>query len=183
MQEFYSSQLDERTCNVMGYKGDEARVVIPRQLAGKDVTILFDGLFKYHDEITYLKIPSTVTNIGSYMFEGCTGLKEIKLPDSLKEIWENAFARSSIREIVIPDGVTTIMPYTFRDCKELRKVVLGKGVRKVCQGAFEGCDKLKEVVNNSGVKIGPEAYDSGVPEFSVHDEAVHTKGYDQVGKK
>ena len=183
MQNFFTSQLDENTCSIMGYNGDEERVVIPATLGGKKVTILFDGLFKNHPEIRFLKIPSTVTNIGSYLIQGCTKLKSIKLPEGLTEMWDYAFAKSSIEEILIPDSVEVIMPYTFKDCKKLKKVVCGKGMKKICEGAFEGCDKLKEVIYGPEVEISPKAYDSGVPEFSVHEKAVHTRGYNDFVKR
>lgn len=183
MQNFYTSTLDETQCSIMGYDGDENRVVIPKEMAGKKVTILFDALFKNHTEITHVKIPSTVTNIGSYMFAGCTKLKEIKLPDSLTEIWEYGFAKSNFEELVIPDGVEIIMPYTFKDCKRLKKIVFGKNLKKICSGAFEGCSKLKEVVYGPGVDVSPDAYETGIPEYSVHEKAMQTKGYDDVGKK
>ena len=182
MQDFFTSQLDEFNISIMGYRGDENRVVIPAKMAGKNVTILFDALFKNHPEITYVKIPNTVTNIGSYMFEGCTKLKEIKLPDSLTEIWEYGFAKSSFEELYIPDGVEVIMPYTFKDCKKLKKIVFGKGLKKICDGAFEGCPKLKEVVYGKGVEVSPLAYETGIPEYSVHEKAMQTAGYDEVGK-
>ena len=123
MQNFFTSQLDENTCSIMGYSGDEERVVIPAILGGKKVTILFDGLFKNHPEIRFLKIPATVTNIGSYL------------------------------------------------------------IQKICEGAFEGCEKLKEVVYGPEVEISPKAYDSGVPDFSVHEKAVHTRGYNDFVKR
>ena len=183
MQDFFTSQLDEYSCSIMGYRGDEERVVIPAKMAGKEVRILFDGLFKNHPEIKVLKIPRTVTNIGSYLIQGCTKLHSIKLPDGLTEIWEYAFAQSSIEEIVIPDGVEIIMPYTFKDCKKLKKVVCGKGLKKICEGAFEGCDKLKTVEYGPGVEVSPLAYETGIPEYSVHEIAMKTAGYSEAGKK
>lgn len=183
MADFYTKTMDEETCCIMGYKGNSVRVVIPATLAGKRVTILYDALFKNHKEITSVKIPETVTNIGSFMFEGCTKLKKVELPEGLTDIWEYGFAKSSIEEITIPDGVRTIMPYTFKDCKNLKKVVCGRGLRKICAGAFEGCPKLKEVIHSDKVKVSPEAYETGVPEYSVHEEAVRAPGYADVGKK
>lgn len=182
MQEFFTSQLDEYSCSIMGYRGDEERVVIPANMAGKDVKILFDGLFKNHNEIRFLKIPKTVTNIGSYFIQGCNKLHYVKLPDGLTEMWEYAFAKSSIEEIEIPDGVEIIMPYTFKDCKKLKRVVCGKGLKKICEGAFEGCDKLKEVVYGKSVEVSPLAYETGIPEFSVHEKAMKTAGFNDVGK-
>ena len=177
MADFFTKIMDEETCCIMGYSGNMKRVVIPANLAGKKVTILYDALFKGHTEITEIKIPQTVTNMGSYIFDGCSKLKKVELPEGLTDIWEYGFARSSIEEITIPDGVRTIMPYTFKDCKELKKVVCGRGLRKICAGAFEGCEKLEDVVCGPQVKVSPEAYDTGIPDFSVHEQAVQAPGY------
>ena len=48
-------------------------------------------LFMNGEEITDLKIPNTVTSIGSDAFKGCTGLTSVTLPNSITSIGNYAF--------------------------------------------------------------------------------------------
>ena len=41
--------------------------------------------------LTDVKIPNSVTYIGMYAFDGCTGLTEVKIPDSVRTIGTGAF--------------------------------------------------------------------------------------------
>jgi hypothetical protein len=158
MQEFRYKLIDDETYCVMTYRGDEKEIVIPDLCNGKPVTVLYDDLFKGHAEITSVKIPDSVREIGGFVFDGCAGLKSVRLPASLESMWQYAFVRSSIEEIVIPDGVKQIIPFTFKDCKRLRKVVCGAGLRAVGAWAFEGCDALEEFVCGKDVDVSPEAF-------------------------
>ncbi len=53
-------------------------------------------------------------------FSSCSGLKEIRLPKTIKTIGKNAFPNSSKLEVVIPSGVTNIKNFNI---KNLDKVV------------------------------------------------------------
>ena len=65
-------------------------------------TILFDGvsanplsfaghLYQDGQEITELTIPESITTIGSFSFNGCTGLTSVTIPKSVKSIGQSAF--------------------------------------------------------------------------------------------
>ncbi len=157
MQDFIYKMIEDGTYCVMSYQGDEAEVVIPDD---RDVTILYDDLFKGHTEITSVHIPDTVTDMGEFLFDGCTGLRQLRLPARLTTLWGLTFVRSSIEEIVLPDGVESIPPFAFKDCKDLKKVVCGSGLKRIHAWAFGGCGQLKEVVHGPHVEVSPEAYRS-----------------------
>ena len=65
-------------------------------------------------------IPSTVTNIGSDAFNGCT----------------------KISTVVIPSGVTAIGASAFADCSKLRTVTIPASVLSIGSGVFENCEML-----------------------------------------
>ena len=50
-------------------------------------------------------------------------------------------------DLVIPDNVTSINSYAFRNCKDLISVTIGNGVTSIGESAFYDCDKLVEVYN------------------------------------
>ena len=69
------------------------------------------------------KIPSSVTEIGGYAFDGCSGLTRIEIPPSVTSIGEAAFSDcSGLTRIKIPSSVTSIGNYAFRDCIGLKDV-------------------------------------------------------------
>lgn len=166
MQEFIYKMIGENgTWCAAGYRGDEPEVTIPAMYCGQPVTILFDDLFKGHPEITAVHIPGTLTEIGGFVFDGCSALRNLVLPSSVENMWQYAFVRSSIEEIVLPEKLTYIAPFVFKDCKKLRKVVCNGNLKEICAKAFEGCDILTELVNAEHVIVSPR---HGAPNLQLN---------------
>ena len=160
MQEFLFKMTEAETFSVTGYTGDEAEVVIPKMHWGRPVTVLFDDLFKGHAEITSVRIPDTVTDIGEFAFDGCRNLRHVELPEDLEHIWPYAFARCGIEEIRLPDKILSVAPFTFKDCRDLKKIVCGSGMKKIYGYAFSGCESLSELLFAPGVNIDPLAFET-----------------------
>ncbi len=159
MQDFYFKLLETDSFAVMGYRGNEKDVIIPDIYWGRPVTIIGDDIFKGHKEITSVHIPETVTDIGGFVFDGCEELRHVRLPSGLRNMWQYAFVRSGIEEIVLPAGVKTIVPFTFKDCRKLRKVVCNDDLEEICAWAFGGCDRLEEVIHGPAVRISDKAFE------------------------
>ena len=71
---------------------------------------------------------SSVTSIGNYAFEGCSGLASITIPDSVTSIGGSAFSGcSGLTSITIPDSVTSIGNYAFRNCSGLESITVEQG--------------------------------------------------------
>ena len=93
---------------------------------------------------TYNDVP--VTSIYDNVFKN-TAITTVIIPDSITSIGNWAFKNcSSLTEIVIPDSVTSIGNFAFEGCSSLKSVVIGDGVTWICIGAFEGCSSLTSVV-------------------------------------
>lgn len=75
-------------------------------------------------ELSDITIPSTVTTIGQASFVACKKLTNINLPNSIKEIETNAFAYSGLKEIEIPENVTSIGAFAFEGATSLKTVRL-----------------------------------------------------------
>lgn len=75
-------------------------------------------------------------NLGDFAFSGFKKLSIIQLPLSLTKVGSNAFSRSGLQMIEIPDKVSTVGGDAFAYCDMLNTVVIGKGVKSFSQGAF-----------------------------------------------
>ncbi len=84
----------------------------------------------------YESYTSTLNSIGSHAFYNCKNLLTIKLPEKITKIEANAFARSGLKEVTIPDAVTTIGGDAFAYCEQLTRVIIGSKVRSMAQGVF-----------------------------------------------
>ena len=69
------------------------------------------------------------------------------------------FACDAIREVVIPDGVTTIGHRAFYGCERLSTVTLPDSVTAIGDDAFNGCIRLVSVDVGEGLKtLGVQAF-------------------------
>lgn len=160
MQDYIFKPAGDGTYCVTGYTGDEKEVVIPDSYGSGVITVIGDGLFSGHGEITSVRIPDTVTNMGEFIFDGCENLRRIDLPSNLECLWGYTFVRCGIEEITLPDKLVTIPPFAFKDCKNLRRVACGKGLQKIYSWAFGGCDKLTELIRDDSVEVSPHAFET-----------------------
>lgn len=131
------------------------------------VTRIRDEAFRFNDNITGISIPDSVTWIGKQAFRGCEKLIGIKLPESLESLVRQGrhfMDCTSLKSIVIPDGVTEIPQHTFRGCTGLEQVTLPANLTTIQQAAFQDCTSLKQItipaslthINGSSVFAGCE---------------------------
>ena len=66
------------------------------------------------------------------------------------DAWRNY--RSSIKSVVINDGVTRIGGWVFDECDSLTSVTIPDSVKIIEKNAFEGCSNLKNVYYNGDIE-------------------------------
>lgn len=86
-------------------------------------------------------------SLGDYMFAECPNLKTVKLPSTLKYIWEHAFYKSPLSSITLPPSLQRIEKYAFQNT-QLTNVVIPTSTRHIGDGAFDSNKYLKTVVIN-----------------------------------
>ena len=75
----------------------------------------------YEPKLSELRLPDTVTSIGSFAFSGCSNLEECLLGASLQSIGSSTFENcTSLKHLVMPESVSTIYPNAFKGCSGLR---------------------------------------------------------------
>ena len=86
-----------------------------------------------------------------YVFNECTSLVDITIPDSVISIGEGAFAGcTSLSDITIPDSVTSIDDYAFSGCTGLPGITIPDGVTSIGENVFGGCTSLSAIKVSAG---------------------------------
>ena len=87
-------------------------------------------------------------------------IKDLVIPDDITTINSNAFYMcESLESVVIPNSVTSIGSYSFGYCKNLTSVTISNNVTSIGTYAFTGCSALASVViPNSVTSIGNYAF-------------------------
>ena len=102
--------------------------------------------FAYDLRIQTVVIGEGVTTIGAFIFEGCTNLVSISIPDTVSQIGFSAFLNcTGLESVVIPEGITTIESNAFRGCSSLVEVTIPSTVTEIKQSGFDGCSSLAQV--------------------------------------
>lgn len=109
-----------------------------RTLDLREATIKSGGGYYYS---TYSTKKNT---IGENMFSGFSQPLTVFLPNQLTTIESNAFSKSGLKSIAVPDCVTTIGEDAFAYCNSLNTVVLGSAVKSLAKGTFYG-SKVKNL--------------------------------------
>ena len=92
------------------------------------------------------EIPETVTRIEKFAFNSCVNLTQIKIPESVSTIGENAFAGcAKLESVEIPGNVTSVESGCFMSCRNLTRVILPEGVRTIEDNAFARCENLTAI--------------------------------------
>lgn len=124
------------------------------------VTTINDMAFVNCTALASVTIGNGVTSIGGSAFDDCTSLTEVNISDLVA--WCNIdFEGSSsnplqyahhlylngeeIKEMVIPDGVTSIDNHAFYNCSSLESVTIPESVTSIGEYAFRSCSKLTSI--------------------------------------
>ena len=144
-----------------GVAGAEENTTITKAIVGEGITTLYDRTFRRFYALETVELPSTLTTIGaagSGVFQSCTNLKNIVIPESVTVLGKGTFQEcSSLESINIPAGVTRIEADALR-ATGLVSVEFHEGVTYFGAQAFRDCKQLKEVIINA-------------PEFTVEPNA------------
>ena len=111
--------------------------------------VITDGvLHEYRGSDVVVVIPSNVTDIESNAFRNCfyNKIKEVILPDSIKQIRERTFSSFvSLEKIILPQNLSTIEQSAFSSCAKLTSIHIPDTVTEIGEGAFWMCSALQSV--------------------------------------
>lgn len=154
-------------------------------------------LYLNDEEITDLKIPSTIETINNKAFISCSGLNSVEFPTSVSKIGSSAFRDcSELSSVSLPGSLTSLGSACFMDCVSLKNIEFPEslteiesstfrntGLETICfpenittikQNAFSQCGNLQEIDLGQGVTtIEQEAfYETGVESLIIPSSVI-----------
>ncbi len=100
------------------------------------------------------------TAVFSNMFENCSSLTEINIPETVTSIAANAFAGTGIASLDLHGGIATISSSAFQNCKSLTTVKLNEGTTFIDALAFNGSPVSSLSLPASLTTIGKQAFNN-----------------------
>ncbi len=155
----YEQNEDGITVTGMGSCTD-TELFIPAYIEGLPVTAIGTYAFESCEALTDIRIPETVTEIKAGAFAFCHGLTEVTLPDGVVTLGSGIFTGcENLQKVTLPRDYTGELDYTFPECESLREVVFPEGITGITNSCFRGCVSLTELQVPEGVTvIGMEAF-------------------------
>ena len=128
------------------------------------VTSIGYGAFERCTGLTSITIPNSVTSIETGAFDGCTGLTSINVASGNNYYSDNngvLFNKKKTELIrypegksqtsyTIPNSVTSIGDWAFKDCTGLTSITIPNSVTSIEDCAFNGCSGLTSINVASG---------------------------------
>ncbi|MGE5628467.1 MAG: leucine-rich repeat domain-containing protein [Solirubrobacterales bacterium] len=161
----YSYEIVNREAVITKYINNEiyydGLASIPETLGGYQVSSIDKGAFANCSDVKQVIIPEGVKNIGDFAFTGCRNLYSVTIPKSVTNIGEFAFANCRFLSIVnMPEtGIINIGQRAFESCYSLQTIKLPSSVKSIGFGAFR-FSSLSEVVIPEGINsIEPNVFE------------------------
>ena len=88
---FIYDVLEDGGLEITDYNGDAARLDIPANIDGSEVTKIGYSAFIDSSSLNSVTVPEGVTEIGALAFYSCQNLKSVTIPASVTEIGSDAF--------------------------------------------------------------------------------------------
>ena len=159
---------EEKTCMVYQYAvaktPDDGAIVVPETVNGYTVVRLYYKAFyqgSYEDsKITSITLPGTIREINDEAFYR-TRITKITIPEGVTALGGSAFCGcAALESVSLPSTLVSPVGYaTFMGCTSLKSVDLPDGITEINHQAFWGCINLKSVhLPNSLTKIWRNAF-------------------------
>lgn len=115
--------------------------------------------FSEFTELEAVILPEGLEELDYNAFWGCSALKTVNIPKSVRKIGGGSFCGCAFTEIQLPEGLDEIAELTFCDCPNLKSLSLPETVSRIGDAAFQRCTALEEILIPEGVThIGEGAF-------------------------
>lgn len=145
------------------------KITIPKKVKYQGhnyrVTAIEPDAFRDCPQLKSVKIPPSVSSIGSSAFRNCIGVFSISLPQQLNSIEDHTFdGCRKLEQIDIPQSIKRIGRFAFRDCQRISSLFLPASALEFYSNSVNGCSMMRSI-----------NVDSMNPVFSSVDGVVYSK--------
>lgn len=151
--------------HLLRYRGESGIVVVP-----EGVVSISKSVFQFNEDITEVYFPESLID-ASNVFYNCPNLEKVVFGSNVQSIERAMIFCRNLKEVVLPDSLTSIPSSTFKHCESLERITLPSTITSIGTSAFEACYSLSEInLPNSITSIGDYAFKStGITSFSGLD--------------
>ena len=137
----------------------------------------YSGSITIPSTVTYNGITYSVTSIGREAFARCENLTTVIIPNTVTIIGVDAFYKSGLTSINIPNSVVSIGEYAFCWCENLTSVSIPNSVTSIGEHAFNESGLTSINIPNSVTNIGKWAFsDCNFTSITIDSDADISKG-------
>lgn len=129
----------------------------------------YDGITAVPETATYEGVEYKVVEIGNLAFSEVKGLSKMTVPASVTVIGEGAFWDSSLKEIVLPETLKEIQESAFEDCQGLAAITIPESAVTLGESLFSGCYAIEEIAVPSSIKAIPANFAAGCQALKKFD--------------
>ena len=125
-----------KALTAIGSSGLRGTKLSGNQILPTGLTTIDNSAFR-GTAITGVTLPTGITKLGSYVFDGCTSLASVKLPQDIVTIPSYTFRECTALETIdLPESITTIGSDAFA-YSGLTSITLPENIQKIESSAFE----------------------------------------------
>ena len=141
---------------LMKYIGASSEVIVPDGVT----KLQYSTFSECRQLLTRVVLPDGLLSIPESLLNNCTNLKEVVIPESVTTIGNHAFfGCASLEKINLPAGLTEISQSLLGGCTALSEITIPDGVTAIGDSAFQKCASLTEIVLPQGLRrIDGEAF-------------------------
>lgn len=117
------------------------------------VDVIERGTFYSIKTLKNVKLPETLTQMGTAVFSGASSLKEVTLPKGITKIEACTFTDANeLKKVNFPNTIAEIGDYAFAGCSYLEKFTVPLGTTKLGNQVFQACHKMEKLYIPNTVK-------------------------------
>lgn len=146
--------------------------------ATKTAISIGEKAFWYCEKLNNVELNPELVSLGGYAF-GYTGLKSIKIPDTITKIETEVFYNSQLENVDLGKNVKEISDYAFYNCVNLKSINLSDSIQVLGKYCFIGCNLNSVILPKSLIEIDTNPFDYTDRLFYVYPNSV---GLDYVAE-
>lgn len=133
-------------------------------------TVIPAYAFRECTNLREVRLPESVRDIKSQAFVYCRSLQSINLPEGMTHIGANVFSFcTSLPEVKLPARLKELESYAFSECTSLRRVTMPANASLLGEMLFAGCYALTELIEPSPV---PPPFDCNSQPFDPEERGL-----------